>query len=296
VQCFVSDGEFSVSIGWHVTVAEWFIRSFAPDSIEIIARRETEVYFTLEIAAIENIELNFLWTLLDRNRRREEVGEVDSVTVCFDLAGEYQLESLVWRGEESDEVNWNIHVRSAVWYWWPQEDSLTVSVDSTLLFAITPFNPDSDSLEYLWTLDGDTIDFEREIEILFEDMGLYEVVAYVHDGCEADTIRWEVSVIPPVSSPIIANELMPTEPVLYPPSPNPFNSSVSLSYFLPQIEHVTLTIYNLGGRKVMSLVNVEQTAGNHTITWNAADQPAGMYLATLQTGDIRRIEKLILIP
>jgi len=295
IQCQVSDGEFTVAITWHVTVIEWFIQTFTPDSLDLIIRRSSNIDFSLDIAALEDIELNYLWTLTDRNRRREEVGEADSVIVRFDLAGDFQLEGFVWRGEESDAVVWDVLVRSAVWYWWPREDSLVVPVDTTVLFAITPFNPDSDSLEYLWTLDGDSIDFEREIEILFEEMGLREVVAYVHDGCEVDTIRWDVTVIPFVSAPESDIGLLPTKPVLYPPAPNPFNSSVNLSFYLPRDMNVTLSIYNLAGREIVQLLNEHMTAGKYNCTWNAVNKPNGIYPAVLKTGTTESIVKTILV-
>jgi len=282
VQCQVSDNEFTSAITWHINVVEWFISGFTPDSLDMTIRRGTEVDFTLEIAAIENIELNYLWTLTDRNRRREEVGETDSITMNFDLAGDFQLESLVWRGEESDGVVWDVLVRSAVWYWWPREDSLTVSVDSTILFAITPFNPDSDSLEYLWTLDGDSIDFEQEIEIHFEEMSLHEVVAFVNDGCEADTISWDINVIHPDAVPEVSDGAMPTEPVLYPPAPNPFNMTTTISYFLPTQGSVSLRIYDTSGRLAAILSESRYPAGKHNSEFHAEGLSTGIYFISLQ--------------
>jgi len=283
LRCFVTNGEFTVSIGWHVSVVEWYIYAFMPDTLEMTIRRSTNIDFSLDIAAIENIELNYLWTLTDRNRHREEVGDTDSVTIYFDLAGDFQLEGFVWRGEESDEVNWDIYVRSVVWYWWPREDSLMVPVDTTLLFAITPFNPDSDSLEYLWTLDGDTIDFEQEIEILFEEMGLCEVVAYVHDGCEADTIRWDVTVIPPVNAPEPDAGLLPMEPVLYPPAPNPFNAKTTARFYTPDERFIDVFIYDLTGRVVSKVHNGLVLPGEHSIYVDARDLPAGVYLLVMRS-------------
>jgi len=295
LECRISNEEFTTIVPWNILVREMFIRSFTPDSLDLIIRRGANVDFSLDVAAIEDIELNYLWTLTDRNQRRQEVGEADSVAVCFDLAGEYRLESLVWRGEESDGVVWDVLVRSAVWYWWPCEDSLTVPVDSSILFAITPFNPDSDSLEYLWTLDGDTVEFEQEIEILFEETGLREVVVFVNDGCEADTIRWFVTVIPPVSAPEPDAGLLPTEPVLYPPAPNPFNSVVYLLFYLPEPGHVTLSIYDISGREVARLLECEMLQGEKSVVWNANDRSTGLYFVVFSAGELIRSEKLILI-
>jgi len=82
---------------------------------------------------------------------------------------------------------------------------------------------------------------------------------------------------------------------LYPPSPNPFNSSVNLSFYLPCEANVALAIYDISGRIVTSLVEAKQPAGRYTHTWNALDQSAGIYLAVWQAGEVREVEKLVLI-
>jgi len=77
--------------------------------------------------------------------------------------------------------------------------------------------------------------------------------------------------------------------------PNPFNSSVNLSFYLPCEAHVTLAIYDISGRLITSLIEAKQPAGRYTHTWNAADQSAGIYLAVWQVGDVRKVEKLVLV-
>jgi len=91
VQCQVSDGNNTVTITWHVTVCEWYIRTFSPDNLDFAIRRGTEVEFTIDVVSIENIELDYLWTLTEQNHRPQEIGDRDSVTVGFDLAREYRL-------------------------------------------------------------------------------------------------------------------------------------------------------------------------------------------------------------
>jgi len=296
VQCQVSDGELMVAITWHVNVVEFYICSFTPDSLDLIIRRGTNVDFSLDVAALEDIELNYLWTHLDRNGRRHEIGEADSVNMLFDLMGNQRMEGFVWHGERSDEVLWNIDVRSVIWFYLPDITSLTVPVDTTIEFAVTPFNDNSDSLSYYWMLNEDTLEIDVRIaSISFPDTGLQEVVSYVWDGGEMDSIMWEITVIPPVSAPESNVELLPMEPMLYPPSPNPFNSSVSLSFYLPRDEYVTLSVFDLNGRKVSSLVNSRQIVGGYTFTWNAAYPSAGMYLVVWQAGNVRRVEKLVLV-
>ncbi|SVD00340.1 uncharacterized protein METZ01_LOCUS353194, partial [marine metagenome] len=63
---------------------------------------------------------------------------------------------------------------------------------------------------------------------------------------------------------------------------------------------VNVTIYDMMGRTVKTMVNKEQNAGVKSIQWNAtnnAGQPvsAGLYLYTIQTGDFRQTKKMVLL-
>ena len=82
--------------------------------------------------------------------------------------------------------------------------------------------------------------------------------------------------------------------------PNPFNPITTLRYDLPEDAMVNITIYDIMGRKVSTLVNSQQTAGYKSIQWNAtnnAGQPvsAGLYLYTIQAGKFRQTKKMVLL-
>ena len=82
--------------------------------------------------------------------------------------------------------------------------------------------------------------------------------------------------------------------------PNPFNPTTNLRYDLPQDSHVLISIYDIRGREVRTLVNENQTAGYRLLHWNATNnygQPvaAGMYIYTIQAGDFRQVKKMILL-
>jgi len=76
---------------------------------------------------------------------------------------------------------------------------------------------------------------------------------------------------------------VPTEFVLSQNYPNPFNPSTSIEFSVPVNSNVTLTIYNLLGQLVTTLVNEEMSAGNYSIIWNGTDKnglqvTSGVYL------------------
>ncbi len=77
--------------------------------------------------------------------------------------------------------------------------------------------------------------------------------------------------------------------------PNPFNPSTVINWQLPVSSFVTLKIYDILGREVVTLVNEEKPAGNYEVEFNAANLPSGVYFYQLQAGDYVNTKKMILI-
>jgi hypothetical protein len=77
--------------------------------------------------------------------------------------------------------------------------------------------------------------------------------------------------------------------------PNPFNPVTVISYQLPVSSEVELSIYNLLGQKVATLVSGKQTLGTYNVNWDAGGFASGVYLYRLQAGDYVQTKKLILL-
>jgi len=82
--------------------------------------------------------------------------------------------------------------------------------------------------------------------------------------------------------------------------PNPFNPITTLRYNLPGDAMVNITIYDMMGRQVKTLVNGSQTAGYKTIHWNATNDKnrpvsAGLYLYAIQAGEFKQSKKMVLL-
>lgn len=77
--------------------------------------------------------------------------------------------------------------------------------------------------------------------------------------------------------------------------PNPFNPVTVISYNLPEASNVKLSVQNMLGQNVTVLVNGTQTAGYHSIEWNAARFPSGIYFYRLEAGSFISSKKMILI-
>jgi len=82
--------------------------------------------------------------------------------------------------------------------------------------------------------------------------------------------------------------------------PNPFNPVTNLSYDLPEDAMVNITIYDMMGKVVTTLVNDQQSAGYKTLQWNATNNgghpiSAGLYIYTIEAGDFSKTRKMILL-
>ena len=97
---------------------------------------------------------------------------------------------------------------------------------------------------------------------------------------------------PPLS---IENNLLPADFQLLPTFPNPFNPIANIEYRLPLNANIELIIYDIRGRQVETLINNYQTAGYHTITWNASSFPSGVYLIRMESGEFIQTQKLVLV-
>ena len=78
--------------------------------------------------------------------------------------------------------------------------------------------------------------------------------------------------------------------------PNPFNPSTNIKFALPKASEVTLTVYDMLGRKVATLLNGKQMkAANHTVQFNASALASGMYIYRLEAGSFVSTRKMMLI-
>lgn len=81
---------------------------------------------------------------------------------------------------------------------------------------------------------------------------------------------------------------------LYSNYPNPFNSSTTISYSLSRRSNVRLSIYNILGQLVKTLLNEDQFPGEYSINWNAANLNSGIYYIHLESEGYR-IAKICLL-
>ncbi len=77
--------------------------------------------------------------------------------------------------------------------------------------------------------------------------------------------------------------ILPMEIRLYQNYPNPFNATTTISFNIVQTGDVNLSVYNLSGQKIETLVDRNMQAGRHNIIWDASEYSSGLYFYKLTT-------------
>ena len=143
-------------------------------------------------------------------------------------------------------------------------------------------NIDTHQLSYVWTVPKIITDNARIRIIQNNTGGDYE-------DASGDFI------ITDVQTSIGVQEKNPAVFKLHPNYPNPFNPTTTINYEVPNSTNMDLSVYNLLGQKVVTLVSGTQSAGYHSIQWDASNVSAGAYFIKFQADDFLQIKKAILL-
>jgi hypothetical protein len=93
---------------------------------------------------------------------------------------------------------------------------------------------------------------------------------------------------------------IPSQPFLSGSVPNPFNATTTIRFGVPEVGGVTLTIFDVSGRRVITLVHGRREAGEFTMGWDGRDESgrevvSGIYFARLQAGEFTATTKMVLL-
>lgn len=91
----------------------------------------------------------------------------------------------------------------------------------------------------------------------------------------------------------VTKEDIPTEYSISQNYPNPFNPTTRIKFALPQTSLTTITIYDLLGREVQTLIHKELEAGYHEIMFDANNFPSGIYFYKIQSGDYVQTKEMV---
>ena len=88
---------------------------------------------------------------------------------------------------------------------------------------------------------------------------------------------------------------LPQEVALAQNYPNPFNAATRIAFDLPQAGETELSVYDLNGRQVTTLLSRDLVAGHHSVNFDAATLPSGVYIYRLKANGIAHARKMALL-
>jgi len=120
------------------------------------------------------------------------------------------------------------------------------------------------------------------------------------DTVEADNAPFSITIDGANALSAYLEGLIPDEFALHQNYPNPFNPITTLRYDLPETDLVNITIYDMLGREVKTLINQTQDAGYRSVIWDATNDygkpvSAGIYLYQIQAGEYISTKKMVLL-
>ena len=163
-----------------------------------------------------------------------------------------------------------------------------VENDGTLTSTIT-------GIDYQWYFNNSLIFNANEVNYFATNNGDYNVEVFFDSGCPTYSNTYSYNAQLKFNLNITPNTF-----VLYQNFPNPFNPITNIKYHLPIDAFVKISIFDLRGKHIKSLVSKIETKGYSSIKWDSTDSfgdpvSAGIYIYTIQSGDFSAVKKMILL-
>jgi len=175
----------------------------------------------------------------------------------------------------------------------PEEKDLILAFNNDILVGSAVYNPEMTVLPVMGRdVSEQTVGFLEDDEI--------PTLRLIKTSCEsipleADLEGFRNLLISEVASVTGSTLVIPTEYALHPAFPNPFNPVTTISYDLPKDSEISLTVYDVEGRKITTLSQGLKSAGSHVIEWSADGLPSGLYFVKLDASGFSDTQKLMLV-
>ena len=97
-----------------------------------------------------------------------------------------------------------------------------------------------------------------------------------------------------------SNSGLPVGFAIYPNFPNPFNPITQIRYDIPKDNLVNITIYDIQGHNIRTIINKKQDLGSHSCYWDSKNDlggrvAAGVYIYSIQSGEFKATKKMVLL-
>jgi photosystem II stability/assembly factor-like uncharacterized protein len=171
---------------------------------------------------------------------------------------------------------------------------MAIAQDGRLAIGTWSGNPNGGTI---W-LSDDLVDWENYTGNLeFPYWITYSLVA--HDGWfyKGGGVNTEFRAPQPGPTAVDGNVTNPAALVLT-AHPNPFHPRTALKFDVPRPSHVRLSIHDVAGRLVRTLVNESRSAGRHSVSWEGRDESgrsvdSGVYLLRMEVGDFVTTHRIV---
>ncbi len=194
----------------------------------------------------------------------------DSFTMAVDYDGDGDFEDYIDPDYE-DQVT---DISDATIYISPKDEGILLgwSVNGGIPASVRVLRGEDEPVAVSGSLDGSTSRWlDREVE---------PGGSYVY-WLEATDNAGQVQRYGPTAAVVVPEQVQRL--ALEEPYPNPADNSVSVAFTLSEAQRVSLSVYDLAGRRVTTLSEGELPAGRHEVAWNCAAASAGVYLLWLET-------------
>jgi hypothetical protein len=143
-------------------------------------------------------------------------------------------------------------------------------------------------------------DSKPEVLYLSNSDTIYVSIFWKHTQNERTDIWFAKSIFQPIISSVNSDDIFFNDFRLHQNYPNPFNPITKIKFELPQVRNenfqsVRLTVYDILGKKMTTLIHENRNPGVYEIEWNAIGETSGLYLYKLEAGDFVQIRKMLLI-
>jgi hypothetical protein len=296
----------------HVTIQVSVIDSSVINTVDII------VSDTLKIATLTAAPYNYTWTniaagiysikaVATNSLGHSQTSGVVKITVGKPTEVRLEAENAVLHGTGVSIVNDNTASNNKYVYLATSDSSATITwtiphVPSAGSYPITfgyqaPFGPKEQYIN-INGVRSDTI-------ALNASTTWQERTIYVNLLPDTNTVQismwWGWMYVDYLAVPVAIGTSVPKNPLtplsysLSQNYPNPFNPTTTINFSLKNTSVVKLTVYNLLGQKIATLVNGQKAAGNYSVPFNAARYSSGVYFYRLETSEFTAQKKMVLL-
>jgi hypothetical protein len=142
------------------------------------------------------------------------------------------------------------------------------------------------------TVPGNASGYASVYDVKFDQQGYLYTQSYY--GWTIDKWRYN-GTLPTITSVQEVGGTQPESYILKQNYPNPFNPTTNIDFSLLKSGYVSLRVYDILGKEIVTLVDEQKNAGNYKVTFDARDLPSGTYFYTLRSGGFSQTKRMLFI-